>query len=108
MNEYLSDRNASGADGWQLSLTNRLTKTSPGESKAVPAVSIKRGNVILLLAASEVVSPAENVCVPESPKALENAPCRERIGEMNFPSFTHSHGAICDLERPRRRQTPAA
>jgi hypothetical protein len=36
------------------------------------------GKVILLTAGSEVVRPPETASVPESPKSLENAPCRNR------------------------------
>ena len=47
-------------------------------TKLSPTVPIEPGNVILLTAGDEVVSPAESASVPESPKPLENAPCRNR------------------------------
>jgi len=50
----------------------------PGSLKLSPIVPIEPGNVILLTARNEVVSPAESASVPESPKAVESAPCRNR------------------------------
>ena len=42
-----------------------------------PTVPIKPGNVILLTAGNEIVSPAESASVPQSPKALESATVQE-------------------------------
>ena len=55
--------------------SQNLVSESPEVSRAVP---IKPGKVILLTAGNEVVSPAESASVPQSPKPLENAPCRNR------------------------------
>lgn len=55
--------------------SQRLVRKSP---KLSPAVSIEPGNVILLTSGNEVVRPAEGASVPESPKPLESAPCRNR------------------------------
>ncbi len=46
--------------------------------KVSPAVPIEPGKVILLTAGNEAVSPAESAPVPQSPKPIENAPCRNR------------------------------
>jgi integrase len=50
----------------------------PESPRVSPTVSMKPGNVILLTAGNEVVSPAESASVPQSPKPVENAPCRNR------------------------------
>ena len=55
--------------------SQKLVPESPSVSPTVPA---EPGNVILLTAVNEVVSPAESASVPQSPKALESAPCRNR------------------------------
>jgi integrase len=55
--------------------SQRIVPESP---KLSPAVSTKPGNVNLLPAANEVVSPSKGISVPESPKAIKSAPCRNR------------------------------
>jgi len=55
--------------------SQRLVPESPSVSPTVP---MQPGNVILLTAGNEVVTPAESTSVPQSPKSLENAPCRNR------------------------------
>ena len=50
----------------------------PESSTVSPTLPIQPARVILLTAGSEVVSPAEIASVPQSPKPLENAPCRNR------------------------------
>ena len=55
--------------------SQKLVPESPKVSATVP---IEPGKVILLTAGNEVVSPAESASVPQSPKPLENAPCRNR------------------------------
>ena len=55
--------------------SQKLVSESPNVSPAVP---IEPGNVILLTAASEIVSPSKGTSVPQSPKVLESAPCRNR------------------------------
>ena len=46
--------------------------------RSVPENVGEPGKVILLTAGNEVVRPPETASVPESPKAIENAPCRNR------------------------------
>jgi len=55
--------------------SQKIVSDSPKVSATVP---IKAGKVLLLTAGNEVVSPAESASVPQSPKPLENAPCRNR------------------------------
>lgn len=55
--------------------SQKLVSDSP---KVSPAVPIEPGKAILLTAGNELVSPAESASVPESPKPLEDAPCRNR------------------------------
>jgi integrase len=55
--------------------SQELVSESPKASATVP---MQPGNVILLAPPNEVVSPSKSTSVPESPKALENAPCRNR------------------------------
>ena len=50
----------------------------PDSPKLSPAVPIEPGKVILLTAGDETVSPAASASVPQSPKSLETAPCRNR------------------------------
>src|SRR6266566_2337342 len=50
----------------------------PDSPNVSPVVPIEPGKVILLTAGNEVVSPAESTSVPQSPKPVESAPCRNR------------------------------
>jgi integrase len=50
----------------------------PERPNLSPVVPVEPGKVILVTAGNEVVSPAETASVPESPKQLETAPCRNR------------------------------
>jgi hypothetical protein len=53
----------------------KLVAESPNVSATVP---IEPGKPILLTAGNEIVSPSESASVPQSPKAKESAPCRNR------------------------------
>jgi Phage integrase family len=55
--------------------SQRIVPESP---KLSPTVSVKPGKVTLLPAENEVVSPSESASVPQSPKPVESAPCRNR------------------------------
>ena len=64
--------------------SQKLVPERPSVSATVP---VEPGKVILLTSGNEAVSPAESASVPQSPKALESAPCRNRTCNPVF----HAH-----------------
>jgi hypothetical protein len=56
----------------------RSQELVPSRPKVSPAVPIEPGTVSLLAAGNELVSPDESASVPQSPKPIESAPCRNR------------------------------